>query len=413
MNQLLKKIKIIKCIAISIALIGNSILATLVFQSCSKGEQSANRLPYCEITAPNNGQEFSKGKSITISVETNDSDGTITEVKYFVDNQYLGSSNDIPHYYNWNTNTESIGTYKISATSYDNSGGSKTDEILIELTKSNDTNTRPVSYFIVTPPNGKTSTNFLFDASGCIDSEDQTSALKVRWDFDGDGIWDSDWETDKVSNYHYNSEDVYNAKLEVKDPEGLTDTFARSITISSSGLLGSFTDSRDGTTYETIDIGNQTWFAENLNYKASNSWYYDNDQNNGKIYGRLYTWQAAMLDACPDGWRIPTKNEWLTLFENLGGNYVAGGKMKEAGTLHWNAPNTGATNISGFNGLPGGIRGGINGLYQLNGNDGFWWSSSQEVGGYAFDIHLSYNSGDVLTGGSDKSNGLSIRCIKE
>jgi uncharacterized protein (TIGR02145 family) len=124
---------------------------------------------------------------------------------------------------------------------------------------------------------------------------------------------------------------------------------------------GEFTDSRDGQVYKWVKIGNQVWMAENLNYETPNSWWYDNNSANGDIYGRLYTWAAAMngesssnsvpsgvQGVCPDGWHLPSDAEWTVLTDYLGGESVAGGKMKEAGTVHWNSPNTGATNSSGF-----------------------------------------------------------------
>lgn len=117
---------------------------------------------------------------------------------------------------------------------------------------------------------------------------------------------------------------------------------------------GYFVDNRDGRKYRYIQIGSQTWMAENLNYEIkTGSMCYNNEQAKCAIYGRLYTWKVAMK-ACPNGWHLPSRSDFDKLFEYLGGSSVAGGKLKESGNVHWNSPNGEATNRSGFNALPGG-----------------------------------------------------------
>ena len=133
----------------------------------------------------------------------------------------------------------------------------------------------------------------------------------------------------------------------------------------------------DGNVYKTVKIGKQWWMAENLkttryrngeeiiNITDPIQWgalvigaycWYNNDISNKGPYGALYNWNAVMDDRnlAPVGWHIPTDEEWTTLSTTLGGESVAGGKLKEAGFSHWNAPNTGATNESGFTVLPNG-----------------------------------------------------------
>jgi uncharacterized protein (TIGR02145 family) len=173
---------------------------------------------------------------------------------------------------------------------------------------------------------------------------------------------------------------------------------------------GTFTDFRDGQIYATVEIGSQTWMAENLNYSATNSWTYDDDPANGNIYGRLYTWDAA-LNACPSGWHLPSDEEWTTLIDFLGGGNVAGGKMRETGTSHWDFPNSGATNSSGFTGLPGGLRK-INGLFEALGDNGVWWSLTEYSGASAW-YRVLYPSTDVVGFWyTEKANGFSVRCLK-
>jgi len=95
--------------------------------------------------------------------------------------------------------------------------------------------------------------------------------------------------------------------------------------------------------------------------------------------------------ACPTDWHLPTNAEWTIFTDYLGGSSVAGGKMKEAGTAHWYPPNTGATNSSGFIGLPGGNRNML-GNYNNLGYVGSWWSSREFSAGAAFTRSLGYNS---------------------
>ncbi len=134
----------------------------------------------------------------------------------------------------------------------------------------------------------------------------------------------------------------------------------------------------DGNTYNTVQIGTQVWMSENLKtsryrnggsipYVLGNAAWaalttgawsnYDHDAANDPIYGKLYNWYTTLGDTlCPTGWGVPTDAEWTTLTTYLGGESVAGGKMKSIGTAYWSSPNTGATNESGFSVLPGGYR---------------------------------------------------------
>ena len=204
------------------------------------------------------------------------------------------------------------------------------------------------------------------------------------------------------------------------------------------------TDTRDSQTYNTVLIGNQCWMSENLNigdmvegqYDQFNDgdfdkYCFDNDTLNCDTYGGLYQW-AEMVQylngasntnswnpvptgnvqgICPTGWHLPTDVEWTTLTDYLGGTSVAGGKMKETGTTHWNSPNTGATNESGFIALPGGYRYSSGSFYSL-GYYGDWWSSTENAGTDAWSRVLYYDGDQVGRYGSYKTNGFSVRCLK-
>jgi uncharacterized protein (TIGR02145 family) len=187
----------------------------------------------------------------------------------------------------------------------------------------------------------------------------------------------------------------------------------------------------DGNVYSTVTIGTQTWMAENLkttkynddtavpNVTDETEWanlttgaycWYDNNASAYKAtYGALYNWYAINTGKlCPTGWHVPSDAEWLTLENYLGGEDVAGGKLKEAGTTHWLSPNTGATNETGFTGLPGGFRWDWGTEFWPIGQSGFWWLATEP---YAW--HL--DTGGTIILGVDilpEKIGASVRCLK-
>jgi uncharacterized protein (TIGR02145 family) len=203
----------------------------------------------------------------------------------------------------------------------------------------------------------------------------------------------------------------------------------------------------DNNRYDIIRIGTQTWMAENLkttkyndgtdiplitdktawgeastNKATAYCWYDTTGTNYAKYsptYGALYNWYAidpltnGNKNVCPVGWHVPTDGEWTTLTTWLGGESVAGGKMKEAGLAHWDSPNTGATNESGFAGLPGGYRNG-SGVFSFIGNFGYWWSSTESPTADAWNRYLNYFN--VLFYKSsifNKGSGFSVRCLRD
>ena len=197
----------------------------------------------------------------------------------------------------------------------------------------------------------------------------------------------------------------------------------------------------DGNIYPVVNIGTQLWMAENLKTTKYNNgtdipletdnagWvglttgaycWYDNDETANKdIFGALYNWYAIETNnLCPTGWHVPTDAEWTTLTDFLGGQSVAGGKMKATGTEYWSDPNTEATNESGFTGLPGGNREGSQdgqGIFNFMNNNGDWWSSTEKDVSTAFPRNLAWDTGavNVEPNGTLKVVGLSCRCIKD
>lgn len=148
---------------------------------------------------------------------------------------------------------------------------------------------------------------------------------------------------------------------------------------------------------------------------STGAWcYYNNDPANGTVYGKLYNWYAVNdpRGLAPTGWHVPSNAEWTILGTCLGGDAVAGGNMKETGTTHWTTPNTGATNSSGFTGLPGGRRNAI-GVFSQVGSYGIWWSSTEFNTAFAVYRLLGYNDGNLIGSNNEKQIGFSVRCVKD
>lgn len=194
----------------------------------------------------------------------------------------------------------------------------------------------------------------------------------------------------------------------------------------------------DGNVYKTVKIGNQVWMAENLKttkYRngdaipevtGNTEWgalttgaycNYDNNAANVATYGRLYNWFAVndSRKLAPEGWHVASYEDWEALTNYLGGLDVAGGKLKETGTAHWESPNEGATNEAGFNAIPGGgrfflISHDFNGI----GIGANWWASNFYSGSTAWTWMIlssfTYVDVDELWPAVD---GLSVRCVKD
>jgi uncharacterized protein (TIGR02145 family) len=191
----------------------------------------------------------------------------------------------------------------------------------------------------------------------------------------------------------------------------------------------------DGNVYHIVAIGTQDWLVENLkvthyrngdaipNVTIDTLWEklttgaycdYNNTPGNSATYGRLYNWYAVNDNRkiAPTGWHVPTDAEWTILTTFLGGEAVAGAKLKETGTTHWQDPNSGATNENGFTGLPGGSRH-FDGLFDYIGFGGVWWSSTSENDNDSWTRYLDYGNIDVYRDLNLKRHGASVRCVRD
>jgi uncharacterized protein (TIGR02145 family) len=190
----------------------------------------------------------------------------------------------------------------------------------------------------------------------------------------------------------------------------------------------------DSNLYQTVTIGKQVWMSENLKTTKCNdgtpiplitdnaTWgklttpgycWYSNDDKNKNSYGALYNGYAVSTGKlCPSGWHVPSDSEWTILINFLGGEKIAGGKMKEKGTTHWKSPNSGATNDGGFTALPGGTRY-TNGVFFTAKEIGYWWSASENNKLNAWYRSMYFKDSAVKRNYYDFTNGFSVRCIKD
>lgn len=245
------------------------------------------------------------------------------------------------------------------------------------------------------------------------------------------GLW-SDvtvWSTYTIPNINDSISLNYDITIDMNANCRVLNSNGHSVTINTGfnlNILGSnlpadssFTDIRDGQAYRFRQIGSQVWMTVNLNFASAGSWCYDNDLANCAVYGRLYNWNTA-LTAAPQGWHLPSRTEWQTLFSYLGGQDLAGDKMKEAGYAHWQYFNYNdnrngvATNSSRFTALPGGYYNDDGKFYAIT-QIGHFWSSTLMYPQFAWACLVQKSNPIVTTWDSGRWTGVgySIRCIRD
>lgn len=317
-----------------------------------------NQPPTCTIITPENGTEFEIGEMVTISVFPDDSDGSISEVRFCIDGMDVGSSDSYPYSQHWYTSDAETGNHTIGATVKDDGGASATDEIVVLMIEAR----------IAGP---------VTDVDGNVY---KTVKIGTQW-----------WMAENLKAIHY----------------------------------------ADGTAIPLVE-SDSAWNTLSVSDKAY-CWSY-NRERHCDIYGGLYTWAAAMngttsshsdpsgvQGVCPDGWHLPSDEEWKELEMSLGMSRTTadkrgwrgtneGGKLKETYQMHWLSPNTGATNESGFTALPGGNRD-QDGFFVSIKNEGHWWSSSEYDTGLAWSRCLYSSREDVARYYNHEDGGFSVRCV--
>jgi len=306
-----------------------------------------------------------------------------------------------------------------------------------------DSNTPPVAKFTISPEDGNESTIFELDASLSYDNETPKELLSVRWNWSKDGVWDTYYEYNKTVKFQFLSYGEHTIRLEVRDDRGMTNIYSNTVYIPEGHEGdGYITDERDGNTYDYKIIGDQTWLIENMAYlpKVTTYWFhsttekfyyvYDFYTENGTVleakanenykkYGVLYNWEAA-LDACPDGWHLPSDDEWEGLKYHLGmdtahlysrdwnENDSIGYYLKSE--YGWLIDGNGDNRV-GFNALPAGKY--WEGKYRDLTGAAIFWTSTGISRERTWREKMTCNREGLERYWSDRNDGLSVRCIKD
>ncbi len=288
--------------------------------------------------------------------------------------------------------------------------------------------------------------NTIINQGEIVKFTDQSTNNPTSWEWNfGDGL---EFSNEQNPEHVYATAGIFTVSLKATNENGHSSEMKSDyITVN---LVDNTVTDIDSNVYQTVAIGTQIWMAENLkvthmpdgsdieyisedyqwsllennNTDKAYGYYNNNTSGEADIYGAVYTWAAAMNGGnsseqnpsgvqgiCPDGWHIPSSEEWFTMINYLGGKNVAGGKLKEPGTAHWTL-NEGATNESGFTALPGGYRN-ANGSYYTINSFGYWWSASEEYDVNGWSFTMNHMNSEIDSEGQFKSSGMSIRCVKD
>ena len=384
------------------------ITALLLFSvfSCNK---ETNQLPVCRIISPTANQIIVRGDTIVISVKASDIDGSIVNVQFFIDGVEKSSDIDFPFEYSWKTENEKLGKHLVKTQCFDNNGESSSDEVTINL---DGDNISPFTAFSASVTFGNIPLIVAFT--------DQSSGSPTKWQWDfGDGIHD----TIQNPTHTYLNRGFYSVSLKSQNAFGSdTDTRINYI-VTGVASTATYTDQRDGQSYRTTTIADQTWFAENLNYEIGNSWCYGNNNSRCGSFGRLYDWETANI-ACPDGWHLPSDEEWKILEGNVDTRFWIGSNEWETtgyrgsdighrlkSTFGWNANGNGA-DVFKFEALPAGRRSFYGAYYRLEEHASFWTSTKQSEGSAIY-RGMTRLLDKISRNSDEKDFGFSVRCLKD
>ncbi|MFO7616062.1 MAG: FISUMP domain-containing protein [Bacteroidales bacterium] len=295
-----------------------------------------------------------------------------------------------------------------------------------------DENRPPVARIQVGSANGNILTQFFFDSWHSTDDHQMPSELEVRWDFDGDGNWDTQYSTEKTIYYQYSRPGEYNARLQVRDRSMLTGIDSKMIYVSANANpTGYFRDSRDDQFYGTVTIGGQTWMSQNLNYTIQQKqkegmyqWLCLNEQapwceKAGKMYriGAVIENRAdqEFTAICPTGWRLPSREDWELLFSSIGGESGIR-ELRHGGRYDFNGQDLGYADWKFFT-VAGIIKDTLY-FFEQTFNSMHYFSTTEpfDPTGTRTDIWMwsvDRYTGETWTGFNDTRYYMPVRCIKE
>lgn len=269
-------------------------------------------------------------------------------------------------------------------------------------------NQPPTARFRVSTYGGNTQTSFRFDAWNSKDVEDSPSQMLSRWDFDGDGVWDTDYSYEKVEYKTYNQPGEYQVALEIIDRGQLKDTaYAKIIVGNGSNETDIVMDKRGGIYdyYGTVKIGNQWWFSKDISIYIEgviNGSPYGVKEADCEYYSFRYPFDTALI-ACPEGWRLPTQVDWEELFNNFNSEELFD-------QLAWGGD-------SGFNSILGGLsnRSHSSDLCLEIDKYGYYWSSTKlsDPSGISIWYITCNGKNKTVVSGFGPDINRSVRCIKD
>ncbi|MFC2152441.1 FISUMP domain-containing protein [Bacteroidota bacterium] len=394
----------------------------IIICSCeSEPEPVLKYDPVCNITNPGVVKSFKKGTTVAISADASDENGQIIEVEFIIDNINVETFTESPYNYNWNTNDVSLGDHLLKVLAKDNEYNVAVDSIIIKIIEKD-----PVADFIYDKTN--------IEPWGRIKFNDMSlnNPTEWKWNF-GDGK--SSIEQNPV--HIYGRPGTYSVALKVTNGTGSHSVCKENIITVDQPQTGTLTDI-EGNVYNTIKISEQWWMAENITVTKYNDgneiplidnnvdWsnlptpgycYYDDDISYKELYGVLYNWYVVETNKlCPEGWHVPSNEEWVTLELTLGMDTSVvndigyrgtdeGDKLKSSSGWFNNGN---GTNESGFKALPGGYRNSATGSFDISGRlYGSFWTSSTAA------RVVTYNNSLISKTYLYKSVGVSVRCLED
>ncbi|WP_179019970.1 FISUMP domain-containing protein [Winogradskyella forsetii] len=329
-----------------------SVLLAILYLSCSdnNSDEDVNLAPVIEIVTPESDLEIILGSNLYVLAEASDLDGQIDSVYFEFNGQNVAQVSSIPYEFTIDTDLYDIGTYELKVIASDNLGKlTESEVVLIDIYELGP----PTPVITLNSPtfiglfSAKISTNVL--GYGLV------SEWGICWNTSGQPVKDENLQNYLISDDSYPNDDTYN----ITNLERNTEYYFRGYIIDNQSNIiyseeefqvqtasdfysetGTFTDERDGQEYLWVKINEQTWMAENLRYADCLSDYDYDDAIDQENYGKLGCY------SCPDGWRIPTNNDYQSLFDYLGGNETAAKYLKSDDSFFWDP--TYATNESLF-----------------------------------------------------------------
>ncbi len=426
------------------------LVSVLAVFSCKKEESKTPPAPIpqeCKIIIPADSIEIQIGNTVRVEVSISGF-GTDAKVVFSVDTSQMSESFYAPYVFVWQTSGWPEGSHTIKADAFD-ANFIETDMITIILIDTIIPPTPPVAVISITPQGGNTDTIFSFDAGNSYDLNDATEELLFRWDFDGDGFWDTEFTHEGIFMHKYTHPGNYHVVLEVMDTDEMTADTVKSLLVEHTGNIdaceGYVTVPLGGKVYHTVAIGDQCWLRESLDIgtmimggeapsdnEVIEKYCYNDDTLMCDKYGGLYMWDEMMnyiplqgsKGICPNGWHIPSDAEWKELEGFADSQYgiddpewdlVAfrgsdAGKHLKALT-GWDSGGNG-NNLYDFKALAGGYwESGTS--FAGESQSGRFWSASHDNGHNAFSRMLKYDTDQVSRDKFWDEAAFSVRCLRD